>query len=496
MVLEAGALALLVWLVWRFARLQETASRTVAEPLAELQSKLGEAFSKANADMAARVEEIKGDLRTDLADRLQTGFNGTRQAVEAQLVQGRTEEAKSLGHAIMTLEQKFEGLRTSTEQRLESQSLRQGDSLRDSRTEQTKALAELSANLQRRLDQMSQAQSASAKEGREELARCLGQTTQQLMAKFEALEARTSQNLEAVRTKVDERLQAISDQVQQKLEKNIQEGFAHFQKVQEHLKAAEEQLRNVGAVGQSINELNSLLKMPHLRGKFGEAELGRLLSDFLPAEAYQEQVSLVPGSTEAVDAVVHFPHAKLPIDSKFNREQILPLFETSDPGLLAEARKQLALVIKAQARSISDKYIHPEHGTADLALMFLPSETIYFEVIRNVELCEALHKCSVFPVSPNTLAIVLKSVAMSFSYYEFAQNVEKTLEQIKWAQKSFAFFQKKFEEVGKGLQKAQEAYGTASTHLNRYTNRVVELTGEPPAELPLEENGQPVVQNS
>jgi DNA recombination protein RmuC len=236
-------------------------------------------------------------------------------------------------------------------------------------------------------------------------------------------------------------------------------------------------------VGSSINELNSLLKMPHLRGKFGEAELSRLLADFLPAAAFDEQVNIVPGSREAVDAVVKFPKFKLPIDSKFNREAILPLFETNDPAKLAEARAQLAAAIKAQAKSIAEKYIHPEHGTTDIALMFLPSETIYFEVIRNGELLAAVHKLSVFPVSPNTLVITLRSVAMSMSQFEFAKSVEKTLEQIRQAQKHFGNFEKKFEEVGRGLQKAQDAYHTATTHLTHFSNRVVGLTGEAMPEI-------------
>lgn len=409
--LNLGVLGVGLWLALRLGKLERNSQSTLGPLLAELEQKLQQTFSQANADMAGRVGALKGDLRAELTDRFQDGFHSVRNSVEAQLQQGRAEMAQSLG-----------------------------------------------------------------------------QTTQQLAAKFEALEAKTTQNLETMRARVDEKLQAINEQVQQKLEKNIQEGFAHFQKVQDHLKLAEEQLRQVGAVGQSIGELNNLLKLPHLRGKFGEAELGRLLADFLPAGAYEEQAMVVPGSTERVDALVLFPKAKLPIDSKFNREQILPLFETSDPAALTAAREQLATVIKAQARDIRDKYVHPEHGTADLALMFLPSETIYFEVIRDLALCEALHKCAVFPVSPNTLAITLKSIAMSFSFFEFAKNVENTLEQIRMAQKSFGFFQKKFDEVGKGLQKAQEAFGTASTHLNRYANRVTQLTGEPAPELP--EGGQ------
>lgn len=476
-------LALVLWLGRR--------KSDVAQPLAELERRLTDSFGRATTDMAARVEQIKGDLRTDLADRLQAGLAGVRETVDHQLSEGRNEQSKRLAETAAGLDAKFETLRAATETRLNAMGETQTGALADSRKELSSVLNSLGAGLQDKFDRLKEAQGAAARETRGELARTLTDSSAELQKKFESLETRVGQNLETIRGKVDERLQAISDQVQQKLEKNIQEGFAHFQKVQEHLKAAEEQLRNVGTVGQSINELNNLLKLPHLRGKFGEAELGRLLADFLPAGAYEEQVPVVPDSREAVDAVVIFPKARLPIDSKFNREQILPLFETSDPQLLAEARKQLAGVIKQQAQSIREKYVHPEHGTTDLALMFLPSETIYFEVIRDLELCEALHKLSVFPVSPNTLAITLKSIAMSFGFYEFAKNVEKTLEQIKQAQKSFSHFQKKFEEVGKGLEKAQQAYGTAAGHLNRYSNRVVQLTGEPVPELPEETAAAP-----
>jgi DNA recombination protein RmuC len=450
----------------------------IPQAIAELQHSLSDSFGRANADMAARVEQVKGDLRTDLADRLQTGLTGVRETVDRQLADGRTEQSKRLAETASALEQKFETLRTVMESKLALLADKQTEALRASRGELSSTLNTLGAGLQDKLDKLKDAQSATARESRAELARSLKESSGELQKKFESLEGRTAQQLESIRGKVDERLQTISEQVQQKLEKNIQEGFAHFQKVQEHLKAAEEQLRNVGAVGQSINELNNLLKLPHLRGKFGEAELGKLLADFLPAGAYLEQVAIVPDSKEAVDAVVVFPKARLPIDSKFNREQILPLFETSDPQQLKDARKQLATVIKSQAQSISQKYIHPEHGTTELALIFLPSETIYFEVIRNVELCEALHKLNVFPVSPNTLAITLKSIALSFGFYEFSKNVEKTLEQIKQAQASFGRFQRKFEEVGKGLEKAQQAYGTAAGHLDRYTVRVGRLTGE------------------
>jgi len=400
----------------------------VLQQMRALEENLEADFTKATADMAARVADIKGGLQLELGDRLQAG-------------------------------------------------------LKESRAELAQGLAQLSSTLQKKFEDLSDSQSQSARAARGELAQSLDASTKALQARFEGLENKTAQSLESIRGKVDERLQSISDQVQAKLEKNIQEGFAHFKAVQEHLKAAEEQLRNVGVVGDSINQLNSLLKLPHLRGKFGEAELSRLLADFLPAASFEEQVAIVPGSREAVDAVVKFPKFKLPIDSKFNREAILPLFETNDPAQLSAARLQLAAAIKAQAKSIAEKYIRPEHGTTDIALMFLPSETIYFEVIRDGELLAAIHKLNVFPVSPNTLVISLRSIAMSMSQFEFAKSVEKTLEQIRQAQKHFGNFEKKFEEVGKGLQKAQDAYQTATSHLTRFSNRVVSLTGEAMPEI-------------
>ena len=220
-----------------------------------------------------------------------------------------------------------------------------------------------------------------------------------------------------------------------------------------------------------------MLKLPHLRGGFGEATLERLLADFLPQTGYELQYSITEGSTDRVDAVVKLPKHVLPIDSKFPREQVLPLFESSDPSDLEVARKILGDVIRVQAKSIADKYIRPDFGTTDMALMFLPSETLYFEVTRNGKLFEDLVKLKVYPVSPNTLAISLRSMVIAQDYYELAKGVEKTIEDVKKARRHFEHFERKFEEIGKGLKKAQEAFEVANTHLGRYENSVFRLTG-------------------
>jgi DNA recombination protein RmuC len=334
---------------------------------------------------------------------------------------------------------------------------------------------ELADRLSQEFFQVQERIDAQLLRGRKESHYTLAKTTQALEEKFRHLESKTQEQLEAIRNKVDERLTMIGQEVQTKLDENMQEGFRHFEKVQEYLKAAEMQLQTVGAVGMSINELNRLLKLPHLRGGFGEATLERLLRDFLPAHLFELQSSL--NGVGRVDVLVKFPKATLPIDSKFPREQILNLFETSDPKKLTEARKILRKVLRMEAKRIG-KYVRPDLGTMDMAVMFLPSEILYFEVIRDKTLWEDLGKMHVFPASPNTLAIVLRGIAIAHDYYEMAASVEKTIENLQKAQRHFAHFEKKFEAIGQGLETAREAYQVANTHLNHYSGSVIRLTGK------------------
>lgn len=327
---------------------------------------------------------------------------------------------------------------------------------------------------------------------RKELTDSLALTTRELKNELDSLTQKTAQSLEAIRAQVDHKLLAISDQVQQKLNENIKEGFAQFEKVQQHLKAAEEQLRQLGTIGESINDLNNLLKLPHLRGRFGEASLERLLADFLPAHMYELQAS--PGEDRSrADALINFPDRRLPIDAKFPREQVLPLFECSDGKGLEEARRELARVLKTEAKRINT-YVQPEHGTMDIALMFLPSETLYLEAIRSEEAMEAMSKQQVFPVSPNTLLMTIKTIALAYRWYEVAARFEETRVEIAKANKSLEHFQAQFESIGKNLEKAHDAYETAAKHFKSYRGKVAALTGEEGAQLELPASSAPLTQ--
>jgi DNA recombination protein RmuC len=323
-------------------------------------------------------------------------------------------------------------------------------------------------------------QSERLTEARTELTNSLALTTSQLKSEFDGLNQTTVQSLDSIRDRVDSKLMAITEQVQLKLDQNIKEGFAQFEKVQQHLKAAEEQLREVGALGHSINYLNNLLKLPHLRGQFGEASLERLLADFLPAHMFAIQASA--GENGRADAMIFFPDRRLPIDAKFPREQVLALFESNVESEIEEARHEFVRVMKTEARRIK-LYIQPEDGTTDIALMYLPSETLYMEAIRNRDLADWLNQQHVFPVSPNTLLMTLQTIALVHKWYEVASRFEKSRLELAKAQKSFDFFQNQFENIGKSLNKAQEAFETAQRHLKSYRGKVTVLSGQEQLDL-------------
>jgi DNA recombination protein RmuC len=324
-------------------------------------------------------------------------------------------------------------------------------------------------------------QTQDLRQAREELTNSLALTTSQLKSEFDNLNQKTAQSLDSIRDRVDAKLLAMTDQVQQKLDQNIKEGFAQFEKVQQHLKAAEEQLREVGALGHSITDLNNMLKLPHLRGHFGEASLERLLADFLPAHMFELQSSAGESNGRA-DAVIQFPDRRLPIDAKFPREQVLALFESNVEAEIEAARHEFVRVMKIEAKRIKT-YIQPEHGTTDIALMYLPSETLYMEAIRNRDLADWLNLQHVFPVSPNTLLMTLQTIALVHKWYEVASRFEKSRLELAKAQKSFDYFQNQFENVGKNLNKAQEAFETAQRHLKTYRGRVSALSGQEQLEL-------------
>lgn len=233
--------------------------------------------------------------------------------------------------------------------------------------------------------------------------------------KMDALQKENNQKLEEMRLTVDEKLHAT-------LDKRLGESF---QLVSDRLEQVYKGLGEMQSLANGVGDLKRVLSNVKTRGIWGEIQLGTLLSQILTPSQYEENVAVRPGSAERVEFAVKLPGKEdiegstvyLPIDAKFPQADYQRLLDAADMGdaaLVEQAGRQLESAIKTEAKRIRDKYICPPH-TTDFAVMFLPTEGLYAEVLRRPGLSEALQQeYRITVTGPTTLAALLNSLQMGF----------------------------------------------------------------------------------
>ncbi|MFV0681595.1 DNA recombination protein RmuC [Ottowia sp.] len=249
----------------------------------------------------------------------------------------------------------------------------------------------------------------------EQNARRLHEVRGTLEQQLGALQAANTAKLEEMRRTVDEKLQAT-------LEQRLGESF---RQVAERLEQVHKGLGEMHTLAQGVGDLKHLLTNVKTRGMFGEAQLGQLLEQVFSPEQYAEQVSTRPASRERVDFAIRLPGRGgddntpvwLPIDAKFpneDYERLLQAQENADPVAAEVAAKALEQRIRLEARAIGDKYLEPPH-TTDFAILFLPTEGLYAEVLRRPGLMTQLQRQHrVTLAGPTTLLAMLSSLQMGF----------------------------------------------------------------------------------
>ena len=226
---------------------------------------------------------------------------------------------------------------------------------------------------------------------------------------------------------------------------------------------------------QATQTLQQVLSGAKTRGTLGEVALERLLQDALPQSAYDAQHRF--DSTGAiVDAVVHIGERILCVDSKFPLESYRRLAENVEG-----ARKDFSLAVRKHADSIAEKYILPHEHTFDYALMFVPSEGVYYELLMTEDakggpLDEYCRTKKVFPVSPNTFYMCLSAVVMSLQGQKIEENTHQILAGMSGLKKQFEVFDDVYEKLGKHLRNAQQSYEEADSRLSRTRNSLEQLT--------------------
>lgn len=256
----------------------------------------------------------------------------------------------------------------------------------------------------------------------------------------------------------------------------------------EMLGTIRQQLGEVQQAGHELSEaahqIESVLGGAKTRGTLGEIALDRMLADALPPAAYEIQYRFSTG--EVVDAAVRLRDKLLPIDSKFPLDDYRRLVETGE-----DARKGFAASVRAHAESIAKKYILPGEGTLDIALMFVPSEGVYYELLRSedakgVPLDELCRSKGVVPVSPSTLFAHLKIIFLGLRGLQIEENAKRLLSSLTGLKKQIDNFGEVYEKLGTHLRNAQQSYSDADRKLERARNSLDELAQGAPSEKALE----------
>lgn len=331
----------------------------------------------------------------------------------------------------------------------------------DRRQSEAQATA-LRQEMQNVLAVQSQAVSAQLSQLTQSVITQLGQVTNQVQSGM----ASTSTLASEAQKAVSERLQASTDMLVA-----VQQKLGEMQQAGRELSEAAKQIENVLGGAKS-------------RGTLGEVALDRILADTLPPATYEVQHRFATG--DIVDAVVRLRDKLLPIDSKFPLDDYRRLIDVGE-----EARKGFSQAVRAHADSIAKKYVLPGEGTLDIALMFVPSEGVYYELLRSVDpkgtaLDEYCRNKGVVPVSPSTLFSHLRIIFLGLRGMQIEENAKKLLSSLTGLKKQFDNFGDVYGKLGGHLHNAQQSYQDAERKLDRARNSLEELAQGAPTEKLLE----------
>jgi DNA recombination protein RmuC len=312
--------------------------------------------------------------------------------------------------------------------------------------------------------------------------RRLAEVRATLEAQLQQLQQGNAEKLDAMRRTVDERLQAT-------LETRLGESF---KQVAERLEQVYKGLGEMQTLAQGVGDLKHLLTNVKTRGIFGEAQLAALLEQVFAPEQYAAQVATRPGTRHAVDFAVRLPGRGddgapvwLPIDAKFPNEDYERLLEAQQraDGPAAElAGRALESRIRLEARSIADKYVEPPH-TTDFAILFLPTEGLYAEVLRRPGLLEALqreHRITI--AGPTTLLAMLNALQMGFRTLALEKRSSEVWQVLGAVKSEFLKFGGVLADVKRQTQTVLNTLDKAQTRSNVLSRRLRDVEALPGAQ--------------
>lgn len=251
-----------------------------------------------------------------------------------------------------------------------------------------------------------------------------------------------------------------------------------FGQIQSSLGRLTEASRHMEEVGKDIASLSDILRAPKLRGGIGELLLGDLLSQILSPEHYKLQHSFSSGNR--VDAVIILKVGMVPIDAKFPLESFQRMITSSEDEDQKKHKREFTRVVKGHIDSIAQKYILPDEGTFDFALMYIPAENVYYETIIKDEglgeerslLSYALEK-RVIPVSPNSFYAYLQAIALGLKGLQIEKKAQEIMGYLARIEGDFDRFKSEYSTLGGHIERARKKYDDASKSLGRFEDKLI-----------------------
>lgn len=249
------------------------------------------------------------------------------------------------------------------------------------------------------------------------------------------------------------------------LQQNYRELFARLDQANAVISDLKKEAGAFGEVSRSMKDLQDYLKSPKLRGNIGEQVLTDLIGQMFPKNSFHLQYHFKDGSI--VDAAIKTQAGILPIDSKFPMENFQKIYQSNSTSEKSAARSAFIRDVKKHIKDISGKYILPEEGTLDFALMYIPSESVYYEIVNELELLDSARASRVYPVSPTTLYAHLQTVLLSLEGQKIAGKTSEVFNLLRAIQKDYEKLSENFTLLGKHLTNAYNSMNNTTQTLTQ-----------------------------
>lgn len=267
---------------------------------------------------------------------------------------------------------------------------------------------------------------------------------------------------------------------------NAERGFSQklessstiFSDVRHRLGELSKSIEQIQQIGKEFLELQILFKTPKIRGGFGEVMLEDFLKQSLPSENYKTQFQFKTGVK--VDAIIRIGYGLVPIDAKFPMSNFQKFVTSENEKERENFRKKFMEDLKKHIDTISSKYINPQEGTYDFALLYIPAENIYYEVIVKDDILDYALEKNVIPVSPNTFFAYLQTIVFGMRGFRIEEKAKLILQHLNGLKFTFEDLKNDFKTLGTHLRDARNKYDDVDRKINLFEDRLIVPQTETP----------------